>query len=331
MKDSAGMAAREPCLHRPLRLSDAVPLRYGATPAEAQARRQQDVPDHVRSASAVRRLGARLVVIQDDVNAWALLSKDGHVEPLLLPRGPLGRRQFGSSTQNKAHKLDLEASVLLPDGRLLAFGSGGLPARERLVLWRPGEAPRVIPAPALYAALRACQPFAGSELNVEGALLLGTRLWLFQRGNGALRGEKRPVNGTLELELMALLAWLAGTAPLPSLENPQGHDLGQVDGVPRGFTDAALHPSGRVCFLAAAENSGDSIADGPCLGSWLGWFGAQEIHLAPIHGDAAEPTRLKLEGLEFDPGGRQAWVVADPDDEAQPALLLRLTLPPEWS
>jgi hypothetical protein len=271
------------------------------------------------------------VAIQDDVNAWALLSPDGRVEPLLLPRGEGGRRQFGGVTHNKQFKLDLEAATCLPDGRLLAFGSGGLPARECLVLWRPGEEPRLLPAPALYAALRACQPFAGSELNIEGALVLGTRLRLFQRGNGARRGTLEPTNGTVDLEVSALLDWIAGAAALPALLDPRRYDLGQVQGVTRGFTDAALHQSGRVCFLAVAEHSADSIADGPCLGSWLGWFEGQQIHLAPICESSGLVTPLKLEGLEFDANGRFAWVVADPDDGAAPGQLLQLSLPEEWS
>src|SRR5512139_3068591 len=104
-----------------------------------------DLPGHVRAGSAVRRWGERLVVAQDDVNALAVLDEaSGRVEGLVLPRGCDGRRTFGEATGNKALKMDLEACVTLPDGRLLALGSGSTEARERVVLVSPTHAVRVV-------------------------------------------------------------------------------------------------------------------------------------------------------------------------------------------
>src|SRR5690606_27961518 len=56
------------------------PLRYddGGSAAE-------DRPAHVRAASAVRRWGERLVLVQDDVHVLALRDAVGRVWPRLLP------------------------------------------------------------------------------------------------------------------------------------------------------------------------------------------------------------------------------------------------------
>jgi hypothetical protein len=114
---------------------------------------------------------------------------DGSIEPLLLPRGEGGKRSFDASRGNKRSKLDLEAALVLPDGRLVAFGSGSLPQRERLVVVAPGSAPVVRDAHDLYRGLRQCAEFAGSELNIEGALVRSGAIELFQRGNGTASAE----------------------------------------------------------------------------------------------------------------------------------------------
>src|SRR5262245_57603151 len=117
------------------------PLLYAAGPEAAD-----DRPAHVRAGSALAWLGGRLAVVQDDANFVALVRPfRGEVSPLPLPAGPGGLRQFDEGRGNKRHKLDLEASAVVPakGGEvLLAFGSGSTPARERvLVLGPTGDAP----------------------------------------------------------------------------------------------------------------------------------------------------------------------------------------------
>jgi hypothetical protein len=69
-----------------------------------------------------------------------------------------------------------------------------------------------IAAPRFYAGLRASVLFAGSELNVEGAIHLDGSLRLFGRGNGATLGDVRPVNATCEIEWAALRAHVEAPA-----------------------------------------------------------------------------------------------------------------------
>ena len=58
-------------------LDDLTPLVY--------ERASGGLPAHVRAASAVRRFGGRLVIVQDDVDALAVLEVSGAVRPVLLP------------------------------------------------------------------------------------------------------------------------------------------------------------------------------------------------------------------------------------------------------
>jgi len=303
-------------------LLEARPLLFGAGDGA------RDLPGHVRAGSALRLWGQRLVVVQDDVHALALLDEvSGVVTALALPPGADGRRTFGDAIGNKGLKMDLEACLVLPDGRLVAFGSGSTPRREQLVVVDRDLGVRVVAGSDLYAGLRARADFSGSELNLEGAVVSGRSVLLFQRGNGARVAGLEPVNATGELELGAFLAWLDG-GPTPHLVNVRQVDLGAVAGVRFGFTDATALPDGRVAFLAGAEDSPDTFRDGEVVGCRFGLIDGEAIHVADITDVQGLPTRLKLEGLEWrarrDDGSWEFAVVADMDRPDLPAVLATL-------
>jgi hypothetical protein len=304
------------------RLGACQPLLYDLEPARLA---ELDLDAHVRAASGLRAVGNEFVVLQDDVSALALAQRNGRARPLLLPIAPGAPRRFSPTAAGKRGKLDLEALLRLPDQRLLALASGSRPTRERIALGTAQGDFVLLEAPELYAALRACQGFAGSELNLEGAELVADRVRLLQRGNGAKRAGCGPHNAWLDLDLGALLCHLEAGGPLPALGQPTRCDLGREAGVPLGFTDAARAPDGRLCFLAAAEASDDAVDDGACLGSWIGWFEGSALRVTRVLEPDGQPTRRKLEGLDFAADG--AWVCADPDDPERPALLSRLELP----
>ena len=283
----------------------------------------EDYPGFARAASALRRWQRRLVVIQDDVNALAVGwgGTAAPLEPWLLPRGSDGRRRFDDTLGNKHLKLDLEAATVLPDGRLLALGSGSTSARERLVLVEPGGRCTLHDAAALYAHLRGEVAFAGSELNVEGVVVSGGSLRLFQRGNGSAVGALQPVSAVGDLALAEFTAWLDGSGPVPALTRVVQVVLGREQGVPLGFTDATLLSSGAIAFLACAENSPDVTRDGEVLACRLGVLTEVSAHLIQIVDEDGSPCRLKLEGIEVHPQDDDAFdVVADVDSPERPAL-----------
>jgi hypothetical protein len=298
------------------------PLFYcgGASPND-------DRPAHVRAASAVRRMGSRILIVQDDVNILALRDENGEMAPLMLPVGPGGRRVFDDTIGNKKGKMDLEACASLPDGRLVAFGSGSSRAREILVIVEEGKPALAVGADLLYEALRSERAFAGSELNLEGAVVRASELLLFQRGNGAQRGPTAPVNAIGSMDVEDFTAWLDGDRRAPRLTAVTPVDLGAVAGTRFGFTDATLMGDGRLAILACAEDSPDAVNDGPVLGLRFGIIDRDELRMTDVLDDAGRPPGLKLEGIESRPGSTAEFdVVADVDRPSEPARLGRLRI-----
>ncbi|HEX5727652.1 MAG TPA: hypothetical protein VFX98_19425, partial [Longimicrobiaceae bacterium] len=259
----------------------------------------------------------------------------GLADAVTLPADADGVRQFDDVRGNKRLKPDLEACVVVDDEggeRLLAFGSGSSPLRERVLVvegWDAGPRAHWVDAGALYAGLRAATGFAGSELNVEGAVVLHGALHLFGRGNGAPREGLRPVNARCSLDLAAFLAYLRDPVshPPPLPEAVVRYELGEVDGLRLGFTDVAA-AGGDVFFTAAAEDSPDATRDGRVSGSVLGRLTPDGTADWTLLADAAgRPFPGKAEGLLLrDPIPSRAWIVVDHDDPARPSDLCDVEL-----
>jgi len=302
-------------------LDELVPLYYDR-PAEG-------LPAHVRSASALRRFQNQLVIVQDDVQALAVRDAGGVVRPLLLPPHASGRRVFDDTLGNKHEKLDLEACLLLPDGRLVAFGSGSLPAREQLVVLSGSEAPVLVAAGPLYSELRAAVVRPGERLNIEGAVMRASRLELFHRGNDTRVAGLTPISAIAELDGAAFSSWLDGRAPLPSVTRVTTVDLGEQRGVPFGFTDAVAVDDEHVVVLACAEAGASALDDGAVLGCRVGLLAAGALTMVDVRDASGRPTTLKLEGIELRPGlATEFDVSVDADEPSAPALLGRLKW--EW-
>jgi hypothetical protein len=274
--------------------------------------------------------GARLVIAQDDTSFLAILTGAGEVEgSIALDHVIAGQRTFESRRKNKHHKLDLEAATSLPDGRVLVVGSGSLPVRERVVLLDETGA-RIVHLPALYAALRGEKRFSGSELNVEGAAVLGDALVLANRGNGAPAGGVDPVDALIRLPLEALLAHLSG-GELPVLGPVTAVALGEIGGVRLTLTDLCAR-SGALWFLGSAEASPNAIDDGVVVGSVIGRLDGAVPRWATLLDEGGAPSTAKIEGLAWaDPMGTgdEALVVVDRDDPDVPSELLRVRVPAE--
>jgi hypothetical protein len=295
-----------------------------------------DRPPHVRAGSGLAWIdlpgvGPRLVVVQDDASFLGILEPESaSVYAIPLDHVHCGKRQFDDLRGNKRAKLDLEACCTIErDGRVrvLAFASGSLPVRERIVVLERGGGLRIVEASALYARLRAYPEFAGSELNLEGVAVVGGVLRLFQRGNGVPRGGLEPVDATCDLDVDALLAWLdAPDGPPPEPRSIVQWELGRIRGVRLTFTDACSGHGG-VAFLAAAEDSPDAIHDGEVVGVALGWIpeGSREARWGCLRDPDGTPFLGKCEGLawarEQERSGRRAWVVVDRDAPDQPSEL----------
>jgi hypothetical protein len=234
-----------------------------------------------------------------------------------LPNDPVAR---------KKQKPDVEALCVLPphegapDGALLGLGSGSAAPRHRGIRWPldrrgalRGEAQPLDLAP-LYQELS--RHFA--QLNVEGATVCGDELLIAQRGNSA-----EGINAIVLLDLATALGTLAsgGRIDASGLRTIETHDLPELNGVPATFTDLSALPDGRVLYTACAEATDDPVRDGEFVGAVVGILGGPAAPLAPAH---------KVEGVwplaGADGGGVELLLVADADDRAIPAPLLRARL-----
>jgi hypothetical protein len=281
-------------------------------------------PGFLSAASGLVRSGDELYVVTDDeLHLGRFAATGARLGTLVrlfegrLPPEPKAR---------KKRKADLEILLRLPPlpaferGALLALGSGSTSRRRRGALveldWR-GHARgtgKAIDAAPLFEGLE--RQF--HDLNLEGGWVDGDAFCLLQRGN-----KGNSPNAVIELDYAAVAAALSGDKVLPDIRPRRitEVDLGDIRGIPLGFTDACMPAPGLWLFSAVAEDTKDSVADGACMGAVVGLATREQgivwqRRLAPTH---------KIEGIEarLVDGQLSILCVTDADDPAVPAKLLR--------
>lgn len=298
-----------------------------------------DRPAHVRSASGIAWTGSGFIVVQDDANFIALVDFAGEkVDAAVLPAGAEGKRQFDDERGNKKFKMDLESCVMVSqedEALLLTFGSGSNSYRENVVILRnldDNPRPKVHRASALYNRLRSAEAFSGSEMNIEGAVFLNGKIRLFNRGNGSSSGKLAPVNASGDLDWRALRAYLLNENETPPvLENIVRYELGTLDDLPLGFTDATTFRN-KLFFTAAAEDSPDAMTDGRVAGSVVGVIHDTDRVVWTVVKDAdGHPFGGKVEGLTFAENNPQRlFAVIDQDSPREPSNLCEIRLSGAW-
>jgi hypothetical protein len=278
---------------------------------------------HLSSASGLVCIGRNVYVVADDEHH--LVQFDGRepaASPLRLIRFAPGTLP-ADPARRKAAKPDLETLIHFPagpegEGLIVAWGSCSRPQRERAFVFPIDAHGGIAVGPRELSLSELCGPLRESlgELNLEAAFVRGDRLHVFQRAHGG-----QPFNGHISFPVGAMHAWLCGrsTHPPQPLEI-EAVDLGSIDGVPLGITDAAVLPDGGGwLFSAVAENTSDAYADGACVGSVIGWADEQNrvqrcerLHGAP-----------KVEGLAL-VGQDRLWLVTDADDPGRASELLEI-------
>lgn len=269
------------------------------------------------AASGMVVCGPALYVVADDAQSLGVFdlgavgheAGPGRLIPLIA--GDLPR----DGAERKKRKPDFEILLALPGvagTRLLALGSGSTARRMRgVVIDLPApDAPaslRVIDLHALFAALAPLVP----EINLEGAVLRGEELLLFNRGN-----MEHPASHIVAVPLAAVLdggpvaARLCAELRLPT-----------VSGVPLTVTDACRLESGPILLSAVAEATDNSYADGALAGAAIVELDA-DLHVRRI--EPLDPM-LKVEGLsaQIMADGVQLLCVTDADDPDRPSGLYR--------
>ncbi len=313
------------------RISTSGPRELPALPVQRVRHLELDAKQapHLAAASGLVRAGDHLLVAADDMLHLGVFPARGGGPGRLVRLLP-GKLPKDAGARKKK-KRDFEALVHLPPavaggahGAVLALGSGSRERRRVAVLVPLGAdgtpregAARTINLAPLYLRLERDFP----ELNIEGAAVVGDRLRLLQRGNGPA-GVNAVVDLDLERVTRGLRGDLIGAEALVSLRPVE---LGKLDGVRLSFTDASPLPDGRTVFLAAAEASADTYADGEIRGSAVGVLD-RDGQVSFVRRFAG---RFKAEGLHatLEPDGAiSLLMVTDGDDPEQPAELLRARL-----
>ncbi len=279
---------------RARRLLDIAPRRPGEKP-------------FVAAASGLCELNGMLFVVADDEHTLAVFPVDGD-EPgtrhlLLRPDAQ------DHASMPKPLKPDLEAICVLPRGALLAVPSGSTPLRcLGAVISLDGPHPVSPARPLDFAPLFERLAHTVGAINLEGAAVVGSRLWLANRGN-----TESP-SALFEIDLNGLAGH---EVPASAFLRAVTLDLGAHDGVPFTPTDLAALPDGRLLVSAVCEDTADSYNDGACLAAAIAVVqpGAPPERFARL-----SPT-YKVEGLIHRDDGT-LWMVCDADDPSRPSPLL---------
>lgn len=283
-------------------------------------------PAHLGAASGLVRRGGQLYVIADDelhLGVFpAMGDAPGHLVRLLdgvLPDDKAARK---SAKPDFESLLQLPATRRFPHGALLALGSGSTPARRRGVFvgFDARNALTGKPAIADITPLFAVLGAIFADVNIEGAVVAGNELRLFQRGH-----KQQPESAVIHFALADVLALLEGEAQSARLLAIDRHNLGDVEGIPFCFTDAAALPDGRVVFTAVAEDTDDPVQDGRCAGACVGLIGSDGA-LTAMH-RLSRPHKVEGITAEMVGGGLELLLVTDADDPAVAAGLYAATLP----
>ena len=281
---------------------------------------------HVSAASGLVRIGGCVyVVIDDELHLGAFpagSNAPGRLIPLFESELPF------TNPERKAQKPDLESLCGLPPfgdfprGALLALGSGSTAKRRRGVLLAlDGEgavdgSPQVVDLTGMYRPLDTAFP----ALNIEGAVVIGNELRLFQRGN-----KRNSENAVVRFSLSGFLAALDRDSATP-IEPLAIHsiDLGGMNGIPFCFTDAAALADGHVVFTAIAEDTDDTYNDGPCMGAAIGVLNPENEVRRFLRLDGP----YKIEGIDARLNGDtiEVQLVTDADDPSIPAVLYAASL-----
>ena len=284
---------------------------------EVRARRWLDVlptrpgeRPFVAAASGLCQAAQRLYVVADDEHTLAVFPADSNRpgERHLLLR-PEAQDHAGMP---KKLKPDLEAICNLPGGELLALPSGSTPERRIGAVIAIESGNPVLPARLLdFGPLFKRLGHETSQLNLEGAAVLGDALWLAQRGN------RTTANALFEV---ALSGWNDGEVPASAFRRAVPLELGELHGVPLTPTDLCPLPDGRLVLCAVCEDTPDSYSDGPCVGAAVALIRPGQ---APDRIEQLSPTH-KVEGViaQPSPRGLLLWLVCDADEPSRPSPLL---------
>jgi hypothetical protein len=277
---------------------------------------QEGRKPHLSAASGLVRAGKKFYVVADDELSLGVFDHK-HEKPGELIRLLPGELSL-DPVERKAAKADFESLVALPafsgfeHGALFALGSGSKKKKRHTgAVLRLGADGKLIEGAQAFELAAMYEPLHSEfeKLNIEGAVVFGEEFRLFQRGN-----KKDRMNAIVCCKLKPVIDALSMRQQIPALEliSIVPVELGELDGIPLSFTDAAGLPNGDMVFTAAAEDTDDAYADGPFTGSAVGIVRA-DGNLTALERCS---EKVKLEGVAVAKSGDaiELLLVSDADD-----------------
>lgn len=166
----------------------------------------------------------------------------------------------------KKQKPDFEA-IASDENNVYIFGSGSTENRNKMVTVdrKSKKITQTADLTNLYLSMQRFGNITPENFNIEGVVYDGETWYFFQRGNG-----KKGRNGVFSVQSRNLeedFAILYNEFNLP-----------KIKGIQTGFTDAVL-VGGDIYFLASAENSASTYADGEVLGSLIGKLNPEKMKI----------------------------------------------------
>ena len=180
----------------------------------------------------------------------------------------------------KSLKADFEI-LCQYDNKLYIFGSGST-AKRNLMIEFDLKTQEVFQKDLTktYTLLKSIAKIDDQNFNLEGAIFTGAEWLLFNRGNGL-----DSKNGIFKIEAKNLEN--VGQANFYSFKLPN------IDHIESSFTDATLVKD-EIFFIASAEDSKSTYADGNILGSFIGSI---NLHTLKLTFSNKIPGKHKFEGI----------------------------------
>lgn len=287
-------------------------------------------PSHLSAILGMARVKHLTYVLADAEPCLGVFDSAGLADASLALLRPFEGGPPQAKGQPKTPRPILSTLAALPPlpgcpfGALLALGNGYMVTGKTGVLAaldpQGGLSGRIAynDCSALFAPLKARL----GDLNIEGLFYSGGEVRLLQRGK---KGDARNACATYDWNQLA--PWLAGQKPVPPApKSIQLIPLGDIDGVPLGFTDGAALSGGAWVFTAVAEQPDGPGQASACAGSVVGVVGP-DGSVRQVQQLAGTP---RVEGIVAREEGADVVVTLaiDPGDPSRAAQVLQARLKP---
>ena len=230
---------------------------------------------------AIKGIGSASGIVHTNNSLYIISDNSTYLYEYQLANNHLNKIALVENAQQniqKKEKPDYE-SITLKGNKLHLFGSGSTQNRNKTASYHLEKKKiKNRDLTGLYQTIKKQFKIADDELNIEGTILKGDHLLLFQRGNGAnaKNGIITHNENTNELSFIPI--------SLPKIKH-----------VETSFTDAVLIDD-KIYFLASAEDTNSTYHDGEVLGSIIGIIDSKTLELEKT---IQISDKHKFEGLTF--------------------------------